>query len=73
MNNYEAALQAMVADPDLQAALSAASTPAELGAALTDAGLMIPTQSDVDAYNDDPDLTVEGAGGLSCEAYWIGD
>lgn len=72
MNNYAAALQAMVDDPDLQAALSAASTPTELGEALTDAGLTIPTQSDVDAYNADPDLAVDGAHGLSCETYWIG-
>ena len=73
MNNYAAALQAMVADPDLQAALSAASSPDELGAALADAGLAIPTQADVDAYNADPSLEVEGARGLSCEAFWIGE
>lgn len=72
MNNYAAALQAIVADPDLQASLrAAAGSTDEITSVMTNAGLTIPTQQDVDEYNSDPDLEVQGAVALTVEVYWI--
>lgn len=73
MNNYAAALQAIVADEQLRAALSDASSSDERSSILRNAGLTIPTQSDVNAYHADPDMAVEGAEDLTGEVFWLAE
>jgi hypothetical protein len=71
MNNYAAALQAIIADSELQASLSSASTDDERSSLLTGAGITLPTQDDYDNYMGDPDQWIQGAADIEPEVFII--